>query len=91
MKLTSHTVKCNRSMLKAQPHRGNKRRRDEEQINTPQTPYIKSQTHKQRRTGGLRLVLGLYSDAVSNYKYMFGPHRGPLYVRHLQNNIVKDI
>ena len=89
MKLTIHTVKCNRSMLKAQPHRGNKRRRDEEQINTSQTPYIKSDT--QRRTGRLKLVLALYSDAVLNYKYLFGLHRGSLYVRHLQNNIVKDI
>ena len=41
-------MKCHNH--KAQGSRGTKRRREEEQIKTKQTPYMKPQMHKQRRT-----------------------------------------
>ena len=45
----------------AQTSRGMQRRRDEEQIMTTQTPYIKTQTHEQRRTAAQRNSIGMVS------------------------------
>ena len=39
-----------RHIHETQPSRGTKRRRDEEQIKTKQTPRTKPQTHKEERT-----------------------------------------
>ena len=69
--------------VKAQPSQGTRGVRGEEQTETPQTSYMKSQMHKQRTatvespgmisrktSGRLKLaLLALNSDVVPNYIY----------------------